>query len=240
MLEIPDLSKEIPDTMVDRFVEHLAEVVGHYGVEALTNYVDPTAPAIIQGRLFYKIDAIKDSVPFTIKMDLKGIWFSAALGTHFDVLTKNGMEFDDFYNAVGARLAKHPGFNKVIADFKELHNEKEIALSRFFAAQAGYVIVENIIRQRAENNPDSSEYIQTERNIKLNNKKIKALEGSKENKKALKTIKEITSEMQTRMPLLTQKYQAAGSEVNKVLIRGRLAIEQYTHKRPADTIKAKL
>lgn len=240
MLGIADLSQEIPDIMVERFVQHLSAVVGHYGVEALTNYVDPKADALIQGRLFYKIDAVKDSVPFTIKMDLKDIRFSDDLGTKFDILTKNGKEFDDFYNAVGARLVKNTEFNGILADFKALHPDKDVALSRFFAAQSGYVILENIIRQRSENSPATSDYKNTDRNIKLNTKKIKAIEHNKENKKMVETIKHINSDMEKKMPALTQKYRELGAEVNRTLMRGRLAIEHYTHQQPGVSSKAKL
>lgn len=241
MLDMPDLNHEVPDIMVNRFMEHLGAVVGHYGVDALRNYVVPNAASPIQGRLFYKVDAVKDDVPFTIKMDLSGVKFSEALGQKFDTLTKNGREFDDFYNAVGDRLAKNPEFIRIIAEFKAKHPEIERELSRFLSAQIGYVVLENIVRQRAENSPVTIDYSKTERNIKLNTKKIKALEGDKENKKMVATIKNINSSMQSKMPALTQRYRELGTDVNRILMRGRLAIEHYTHRpKPSDAVKAKL
>ncbi len=243
MLNMTNLDEEVPDAMIDRFQEHLSAVVGHYGVDALLNYIDPTVAGTIQGRLFYKVDASDNGKPLIIAMNLTNITFSESLGEKFDMLTKNGTEFDNFFNAVGDRFARHPEFKQIISDFEKKYPGKGNELQRFLSAQAAYVILENIVRQRIENNPVKISYDETERNIKLNKEKLEDLDGTsnKEIKKMVKAIKKINSDMETRMPTLTQRYRDVSNETNQILLQARKAIEQYTQNpKTSNSLKAKL
>ncbi len=225
------LKDVLADTTVNAFMAHVDTVKSHYGLDAFLNYVDSSVPAVIQGRLYYKVE-IKDKETHTpLKMAFNDSDFPLALKEKYEELTKNGKDFDNYFSAVLERFKENDGFKALIQEFETKNPGKGEALGRFIAAQAAYVILENIERLKLDEkeNVAVGQYKSAERNIKANTKKISVLESDPKLKRSpeLKMLRGIQKDIEQRMPTLTTEYSNQGKIINRTLDRARKSIEPF-------------